>query len=93
MVMPLEGIRVLDMAHLPPSSFSSMFLGDMGADVIKIQPPRSVIPFPAELADWGLDEEKWAAYNQMDRNKKSSSIESDKSIGDNDGKSEGIDTA
>ena len=75
MVMPLEGIRVLDMAHLPPSSFSSMFLGDMGADVIKIQPPRSVIPFPAELADWGLDEEKWAAYNPIDRNKKSISLD------------------
>ncbi|HEX78143.1 MAG TPA: CoA transferase [Dehalococcoidia bacterium] len=73
MPMPLEGIRVLDMTHLAPASFSSMFLGDMGADVIKIQPPRSIIPF--RLGHVGLDEEKWAAYEPTDRNKRSISLD------------------
>ncbi|MFC1994614.1 CaiB/BaiF CoA transferase family protein [Chloroflexota bacterium] len=71
--MPLEGTRVLDMTHMPPAAFSSMFLGDMGADVIKVQAPRSIIPFP--LGHMGLSEEKWAAYEPTDRNKRSISLD------------------
>ena len=39
MASALSGIRVLDVAGIGPASFAAMILGDMGADVIKINMP------------------------------------------------------
>ena len=37
--LPLEGVKVLDLARLGPGPHSSQILGDFGADIIKIEPP------------------------------------------------------
>ena len=36
---PLEGVRVLEFSEMIAAPFAGMHLGDLGADVIKVEPP------------------------------------------------------
>ena len=38
--LPLEGIKVLDFTQAMMGPLTAMMLGDMGADVIKVERPR-----------------------------------------------------
>jgi crotonobetainyl-CoA:carnitine CoA-transferase CaiB-like acyl-CoA transferase len=40
-LLPLRHLRVLDVSQIMAGPFCSMLLGDMGADVIKVEPPGS----------------------------------------------------
>ena len=37
---PLQGIRILDFTHAAAGPFTTMFLADMGAEVVKVERPR-----------------------------------------------------
>ena len=37
--LPLEGVRVLDISQVMAGPYACMLLGDMGADVVKVEPP------------------------------------------------------
>ena len=39
MKQPLDGIRIIDLSRMLTGGFASMLLGDLGAEVIKIEPP------------------------------------------------------
>jgi len=46
---PLAGVRVLDFSALLPGPFAAAILGDLGADVLKVEPPagdhaRAILP-------------------------------------------------
>ena len=49
---PLDGIRVLEVGTLISGPFAGRLLGDMGAEVIKIEPPGA----PDPLRPWGQAE-------------------------------------
>jgi crotonobetainyl-CoA:carnitine CoA-transferase CaiB-like acyl-CoA transferase len=62
----LKGIRVVEMGQLIAGPFCGQLLGDMGADVIKIEPPGNGDP----MRDWGRgDYPLW--WEVVARNKKS----------------------
>ena len=37
--LPLEGVKILDLARLGPGPHSSQILADFGADIIVLEPP------------------------------------------------------
>jgi formyl-CoA transferase len=49
---PLDGIRVLELGTLIAGPFAGRLLGDMGAEVIKVEPPGA----PDPLRTWGQAE-------------------------------------
>jgi CoA:oxalate CoA-transferase len=53
MKMPLEDIRVLDLTHVWFGPWATMMMADMGAEVIRIEPPWGAIDRLAEGALFG----------------------------------------
>lgn len=54
--LPLEGVRVLDFSALLPGPFAAAILGDLGADVLKVEPPagdhaRVILPMMFRAAN------------------------------------------
>lgn len=69
--LPIEGIKVLDFTRVLSGPFCTMILGDLGADVLKVEMPgsgdetRKVKPFPM----MGSDDEDY--FYVSNRNKRS----------------------
>ncbi len=62
----LDGLRVVEMGQLLAGPFCGQLLGDMGADVIKIEAPGKGDP----MREWGLGDEK-VQWEVIARNKRS----------------------
>jgi crotonobetainyl-CoA:carnitine CoA-transferase CaiB-like acyl-CoA transferase len=65
-MMPLEGIRVLDLTRQAPGPYCTMLLGDLGADIIVVEEP----PGAGRRMDMGMSE-RTQAFWALSRNKRS----------------------
>jgi CoA:oxalate CoA-transferase len=70
--VPLSGIRVVDLTRILAGPFCSMLLADMGAEVIKIEPPDEGDPVRQQGAI--VDGLSWY-FAQFNRNKKSMTLD------------------
>jgi crotonobetainyl-CoA:carnitine CoA-transferase CaiB-like acyl-CoA transferase len=64
----LKGIRVVDFSAATAGPFCSMALGDLGADVVKVEPPSG--DHSRQLGRWHVDG-KSVTYLSVNRNKRS----------------------
>ena len=76
MVGPLAGLRVLDISEGIAAPFCAKLLGDLGADVVKVEPPevgdrsRALGPFPHAEAGAEPDRERSAAFFYFNTSKR-----------------------
>src|SRR2546422_6619911 len=78
-MMLLEGVRVIDWGLGQVGPYAAMLLGDLGAEVIKIEPPDSG-DFMRRLGNFlgcslGLADGRNAAFEAFNRNKKSIAVD------------------
>ncbi|MFN8576358.1 MAG: CaiB/BaiF CoA-transferase family protein [Candidatus Sericytochromatia bacterium] len=74
-MLPLKGIRVVDLSRVVSGPYCTMMLGDLGAEIIKIEHPK----VKDETRTWGPpfheNRDDSAYYLSMNRNKKSLTLD------------------
>ncbi len=71
--LPLAGVRVLDLSRILAGPWCGMVLGDLGADVIKVEHPVT----GDDTRDWGLrtGASNTAYFDSVNRNKRSIGVD------------------
>jgi len=75
--LPLEGVRVADLSMMWAGPFATRLLGEMGAEVIKIESPRAwdnvrtLLPQPGATEPWNTS----YYFNDYNRDKKSLTLD------------------
>lgn len=77
-MLPLQGVRVLDLSRLLPGPYCSLILADLGAEVVRIEPPvggdllRSMPPMAGSMG---------SRFHPLNRNKRSMVVDLKRSEG------------
>jgi len=79
MKQPLDGVRVLDLSRMLTGGYATMLLGDLGAEVIKIEPPAGGDPLRTMPPHFDRGES--AYFLAISRNKKSVTLDLRKDAG------------
>jgi crotonobetainyl-CoA:carnitine CoA-transferase CaiB-like acyl-CoA transferase len=74
---PLEGVRIIDLTKLLPGPFATMVLGDLGAEVIKVEHPDPTKDMARFSPPFVIGEKSRVGglYYQINRNKKSVTLD------------------
>ena len=67
---PLEGVKVIDLTAVLLGPFATQHLADMGADVIKVEPPEGDL-LRLSGGSMGRDKSMGPIYMAANRNKRS----------------------
>ena len=69
----LDGVKIIDLSRMAPGPFCTMVLGDLGADVIRVEEPGGGRMARERAGDSGDDAavRRRAAFNALNRNKRS----------------------
>ena len=79
-MLALEGIKIIDLTRQHPGPYCSMVLGDLGADVLRVEEPPAAVggrrtaraQSPYAITDWSESErQRLASYSALHRNKRS----------------------
>jgi crotonobetainyl-CoA:carnitine CoA-transferase CaiB-like acyl-CoA transferase len=71
--LPLSGVRVLDVSQVMAGPFACMMLGDMGADVVKVEPPGTGDQTRGAMG-FKLKGEDSLGFLNLNRNKRSIAV-------------------
>jgi crotonobetainyl-CoA:carnitine CoA-transferase CaiB-like acyl-CoA transferase len=71
MILPLDGVRVVDLTQVMGGPFCTMQLGDLGADVIKVEPPAGDLSRSMGGAALRMPGDDAAPFFALNRNKRS----------------------
>ena len=71
MTLPLDGVRVVDLTQVMGGPFCTMQLGDLGADVIKVEPPAGDLSRRMGGAQLRMTGDDNAPFFALNRNKRS----------------------
>ncbi len=71
MFLPLDGVRVVDLTQVMGGPFCTMQLGDLGADVIKVEPPAGDLSRRMGGAQLRMPGDDNAPFFALNRNKRS----------------------
>ena len=74
-MLPLEGVRVLAVEQYGAGPFGTMFLGDQGAEVIKIENPNDGGDMSRDVGPYFFTAEDSEFYHSYNRNKKSLTLD------------------
>ncbi len=69
----LQGIKVVDLSRMAPGPFCTMVLGDLGADVVRVEEPGGGRMARARTSSASDDDDiiRRSAFNALNRNKRS----------------------
>jgi succinate---hydroxymethylglutarate CoA-transferase len=73
--LPLQGVRVLTVEQYGAGPFGTMFLADLGAEVIKIENPHDGGDISRDVGPFFFAEHDSVFYHSFNRNKKSMTLD------------------
>jgi crotonobetainyl-CoA:carnitine CoA-transferase CaiB-like acyl-CoA transferase len=70
MALPLEGVRILAVSQFGAGPFGTMLLGDLGAEIIKIEDPGTKGDVSRHVPPYRIENDS-LYFQSINRNKKS----------------------
>jgi crotonobetainyl-CoA:carnitine CoA-transferase CaiB-like acyl-CoA transferase len=78
---PLLGVRILDLTSVVFGAYATQMLGDLGAEVIKVESPRGAGESGGDIMRWagptpeGAPDDLGPIYMTINRNKRSAALD------------------